>query len=187
MPMSKPEQPSGPEREIDPVVRRVVLEVESHVADGGWDQPGRLYALVPTTELIRAEPELAAKLGLDDTEAAGTLTPVEQDEVPADRQVEALLAEIAWPPQVVGCAVVVERLVLPPSAEEELPAPPGEQAEYAAAHPDRQEVRLAVAVTRDGRAHCAIRMRAHDSAAEVLDGPSLVPELISLASGTLSD
>ena len=36
-----------------------LMEIERHVAGLGWDQPARLFALVPTVELIEAEPQLA--------------------------------------------------------------------------------------------------------------------------------
>ena len=42
---------------------RLVREIESHVAEGGWDQGARLFALVPTAELLAREPGLAAVLG----------------------------------------------------------------------------------------------------------------------------
>ncbi|MDQ3627927.1 MAG: PPA1309 family protein [Actinomycetota bacterium] len=171
----------------DAAVRRVVLEVEAHVAAAGWDQAPRLYALVTTSELIEAEPALAAQLALDPDEAAGAFTPIEQDELPVEQGLEEMLGGIMWPPGVAGCAAVVERLVLPPGAEGEL-ADDAEQARAVAAqHPGRQEVRMAVAVTRDGRGHCALRLRSHDDAADVLDGADLVPTLVGLLSQTLTD
>ena len=39
-----------------------LMEIERHVAGLGWDQPARLFALVPTVELIEAEPQLAEHL-----------------------------------------------------------------------------------------------------------------------------
>ena len=39
-----------------------LLEVERHVGRLGWDQPARLFALVPTAELLAAEPSLAEHL-----------------------------------------------------------------------------------------------------------------------------
>jgi len=174
----------------DSVVRSSVLEVEAHVADSGWDQPPRLYALVPTSELIAAEPALAATLGLDLHSAAGTLTPIEQDEVPADRPLETLLQEILWPPQVVGCAAVMERVMLPGSAESDLPESANAQAQAAAEHPLRQDVRIAAAATRDGRGHCAVRVRARDGDGadnDLLDGPTLVPGLLTLLARSLED
>ena len=87
----------------DSAVRLAALEIEQHVAAGGWDQGPRLFALVPTADLIANQPELADQLG--DPES---FTPIEQ-ELPAGREVEELLPEIGWPEQVAGCAVVVER------------------------------------------------------------------------------
>ena len=68
---------------VDPALAAAVLEIESHIADGGWDQPSRLYALVDTAALVRREPALASAMGLDDASAAGSLTPVEQEQLPA--------------------------------------------------------------------------------------------------------
>jgi hypothetical protein len=172
---------------MDEPLRHVVREVEAHVAASGWDQPARLYALVPTSELLEAEPALAGALGLDAGSAAGTLTPIEQEDVAADRSLEEVLSAIMWPPQVYGCAAVVERLVLPPDAEAQVPADSAELARFAAEHPERHEVRMAAAVTRDGRAHCAVRLRAHDDDADVLDARDLVPTLVQLLSDTLAD
>lgn len=172
----------------DSPLRQVTLEVEAHVGEGGWDQPPRLYALVPTTDLIATEPTVAAQLGLEETTAAGTLTPIEQEELPADRPLEDVLSHLMWPAQVVGCAAVLERLMLPPAAEKTLPDDPAEQVTYAAEHPGRRDVRIAVAVTREGGAHCAVRSRDHGAGgSELLEGPDLVPTLVTLLSQTLAD
>lgn len=172
----------------DSALRQVTLEVEAHVAEAGWDQRPRLYALVPSTEILQHEPAVAAQLGLDEFESAGTFTPIEQEELPVDRALEDILAEIMWPPQVVGCAAVLERLMLPPSAEDALPDDPDALESYAAEHPERKDVRIAVAVTRAGDAHCALRT--HDSAegeSELLEGPDLVPALVQMLGQTLAD
>ena len=58
-----------------PALAAAVLEIESHIAEGGWDQPARLYALVPTADLVRREPALASAMGLDDDSAAGLADP----------------------------------------------------------------------------------------------------------------
>lgn len=171
----------------DDVVRGVALEVEAHVATSGWDQPPRLYALVPTSELVVAEPALASQLGIDRLTAAGTLTPIEQDALPDDRPLEQLLQEIEWPGEVVGCAAVLERVVLPSSVEAELPTAGADLSRIAGEHPAREEVRMAAAATRDGRGHCAVRLRAHDHKDAVLDGPLLVPGLLTQLARTLED
>ncbi|MDO9381048.1 MAG: PPA1309 family protein [Nocardioidaceae bacterium] len=180
-----PTQPDLPGPDPDAPIRRVTLEVETHVAAGGWDQAPRLYALVATTDLLASEPELAEQLGVDGG-AEGALTPVEQDELPDDTTIEELLEQIAWPPQVVGCAVVLERLMLPPEAEAGMPDDPDAAAAYAAEHPERQEVRIAAAVTRRGEAHCAVRPHVGDGE-DVLEGPDLVPGLVELLFQTLAD
>lgn len=164
----------------DSPVRRAVLEVEAHVAGGGWDQGPRLFALVLTGDLLAAQPELADELGAPDS-----YTPIEQ-ELPADRQVEDLLAEIGWPDEVDGCAVVMERVTLPAEAEDDLPADPAAAAEFAAGHPDRREMRIAAAVLREGAAHVAVRPRTPEDA-PLIEGPDLVPGLVDLLGGTLAD
>ena len=169
----------------DSAIRQAALEVEAHAAEDGWDRPPRLYALVPTAELIAQEPAMADRLGLDPDPAPDSLTPVAQDELPADRSFEDTLAGIMWPPQVTGCAAVLERLMLPPDAEEDLPDDEAELRRYAAEHPRRQDVRIVVAVTREGQRHCTVRGRAAD--AELVEGPDLVPALARLLSGTLAD
>src|SRR4051812_46083615 len=123
-------------------------------------------------------------MGLDDASGAGSLTPVEQEQLPPDR-FEAALASIAWGPEVSGCAAVVERLVLPPEADDALPDDPAAAATFAAEHPERHEVRMVVGVTRAGTSYCALRLRAHDDDHSVVAGAALVPELIALLGATL--
>jgi hypothetical protein len=168
-------------------LRAAVQEIEGHVARAGWDQPARLYALVDTASLVRREPSLAAAMGLDAGEIPGSLTPIEQDQLPPERQLEDVLESISWPAEVAGCAAVVERLVLPPDADGELPASAMDAQEYAREHPARQEVRIAAGVTRGGATYCALRLRAHDDDESVVGGADLVPGLISLLGATLAD
>lgn len=163
-----------------------VEEIESYVAADGWDQGARLYALVPTAALLTREPHLVDALGLEPEPTDDSLTPIEQDTEPASL-LEELLATIVWPTEVVGCVVAVERVVLPPEADADLPEDPAEAAAYAAAHPLRQEVRLVAGVTRAGASYCALRMRAHDQAQSVVAGPDLVPGLIELLRTTLEE
>ena len=164
-----------------------MLEIESHIAEAGWDQPARLYALVNTADLVRQEPDLAAAMGLDEASAAGSLTPVEQEQLPPGDLLEDALGLIAWPPSVAGCAAVVERLVLPPDVEDDLPDDVEAAAEFAREHPDRQEVRIVAGVTRAGSTYSAMRLRAHDDAQSVVGGTDLVPGLTALLGSTLDN
>jgi hypothetical protein len=164
---------------------QAVIEIEQHVAASGWDQPPRLYALVPTADLVRQEPQLAAQLGAQ-ADAPGHLTPVEQEELPAHDSIEELLAGIAWPPEVAGTAIVLERVMLPPQAEAELPEDESAAVTWAAQHPERQEVRIAVGVVRDGSRECALRFRSQDRDDAVLSGAELVPGLADALAATLT-
>lgn len=163
-----------------------VEEIEEHVAADGWDQGARLYALVPTAELLAREPRLADALGLEPDPTDDALTPIEQDTGHAGL-LEEMLATIVWPAEVVGCVAAVERVVLPPEADADLPEDAADAAAYAASHPLRQEVRLVAGVTRTGASYCAVRMRAHDQAQSVVAGPDLVPGLIELLRTTLEE
>jgi len=172
---------------VDPALAAAVLEIESHIASAGWDQPARLYALVPTVELVAKEPTLAHAMGLDEAAAEGSLTPVEQDPIGPDSDLERSLESITWPPGVAGCAAVVERLVLPPDAETEVLEDPDRATTYAREHPDRQDVRIVAGATRAGATYCALRLRAADDDQSVLAGADLVPGLLALLRDTLED
>src|SRR5215207_5268908 len=171
---------------VDPALAAAVLEIENHIATGGWDQPARLYALVPTAELVEKEPFLAHAMGLDEAAEQGSFTPVEQEAIGSDAELEGKLATISWPPGVVGCAAVVERLVLPPAADASV-LETESAAAYAREHPDRQDVRIVAGATRAGATYCALRLRAADEDQSVLTGAQLVPGLLALLIETLDD
>lgn len=173
--------------DVDPALATAVLEIESHIADDGWDQPARLYALVDTAQLVEHEPRLAAAMGLDAPSEDGSLTPIEQDQLDPQQLLESVLEQIVWPENVAGCAAVVERLVLPPDADEAIPSDPAEAHEFAREHPDRQEVRIVAGATRHGATYCALRLRAHDDDQSVVGGSDLVPGLLALLGATLAD
>jgi len=162
------------------VLADVVREVEAHAARVGWDQPAQLFALVETADLLQREPHLAEVIGVKAQDQG--LTPVEQETTSAS--LDGLLASILWPAEVVGCAVVVEALTVPPGAGE-VPTDAEAAAEYAAAHPDRQEARIVAGALRTGESFCAIRQRAHDEDDMVLGGTDLVPALLELLHTTL--
>jgi hypothetical protein len=159
-------------------------EVEDFVSTAGWDQPPQLFALVPTAELVEAQPELAGQV-----DAGALLTPVAQDSLPSEDLADAL-AGIMWPEAVQGCAIAQEIVVLPPEAEDTLPA--GEDQgdtdvlrRIAAEHPQRREARLVAAVLRDGTAACVLRIRGTDGADEVVEHPELAPNLTDALLTTL--
>ena len=165
----------------------VVRELEQHVAEQGWDQPLRLFALVRTDELLAREPQLAPLLGGSGDRSLATYTPLEQEELPEYATLEDLLAGISWPHDVAGAALVVERVMLPPAAEEGLPDDEQEALVALHAHPAREDIRLAVAVLRDGSRCCALRMRSHDDPVDVVTGPDLTPSLPEQLLATLDD
>ncbi|MGI8577481.1 MAG: PPA1309 family protein [Nocardioidaceae bacterium] len=164
-------------------LRIAVVEVESYASETGWDQPARLFALVRTDELAIAEPELAAELGVGGH--AELFTPVEQELAEPGGSLEQLLGRITWPEAVEGALAVVERVVLPPEAEDQMPDDPVAATDFAARHQDREDVRIAVGVLRSGESHCVVRMRAHDSVDELLHGSDVVPGLIEALRETL--
>jgi hypothetical protein len=168
---------------------RAVLEIDEYASGLGWDRPARLFALVDTARLRAEQPSLADRLGLQDESDNSGLTPIEQEEIPAGKPLDEFLGTIAWPDAVAGCALTVERLMLPPSAEATVPEGLDEArlAKWVAGHPDRQEVRMTVAVLRDGARESALRLREKDSPTEVLTGSDLVPGLAEALAATFAD
>jgi hypothetical protein len=162
-------------------LEELVVELERHASDGGWDAAPRLYALADAAELHVNEPELAQSLGV--ANSPGGLAALEQPQLPTEKPIDDVLSGIEWPEQVTGCALVIERILLPESAEDEMPEedPVG----WAGEHPDREDVRLVVGVLRDGSRHAAMRLRGHDSDDQVLSGPELVPALADALAATL--
>ena len=191
----EPNTPTSPS-ETEPVIeelapaadlalRAAVLELERHAAEAGWDQPARLFALVHTEELLANEPGLAEMLEIEPgTDLTGSITPIEQDDLPADVPLEQLLSEMMWPDAVHGTAAIVERLVLPPTVE--LPEDEESAQSVAESHPERQEVRMVAGATRSGSTYCALRLRAHDDDFSVIEGADLVPALLELLQSTLA-
>jgi hypothetical protein len=160
----------------------VVVEVESHVAEAGWDQPPQLFALVDTEELLRAEPQLASTMGIVGGRP-GSLTPVAQEPL-ADAPLDEALAGITVTDAVLGVVLAHEVLVLPPSAEAQLEEL---DPEAAAAHPEAREVRMVVGVVRDGTRGAVLRLRAQgDGTDERVTGPDLAPALSEALLATLS-
>ena len=170
------------------MLETIAAEIEEFASQAGWDRPPSLYALVPTRALA-ADPSAASVLSPGQELVASeidadAITPIAQEELP-DQPLDEVLAQIGWPPEVVGCALSQEIVMLPPSAEGEL-----EQLSPAAAanHPERREARLVVAVLRDGRSAAMLRLRGTEGTDDdLLTGPDLAPNLVAALSETLTD
>ncbi len=165
------------------MLQAVVGEVESHLAEAGWDQPPTLFALVDTEELLRAEPTLAQTMGLV-AARPGQLTPIQQEPL-GDGPLDEALASILFGDEVLGVVLAHEVLILPPAAEADLDA--DDPASVAAAHPERREVRMVVGVVRDGSRAVVLRLRgAADTSDERVGGPDLAPALADALLATLN-
>lgn len=172
----------------DPAALTVAaVDTERHVARMGWDQPPRLFALVRTRELGRREPALRSRLaaGSAGGEQEGGYTAVEQDGVPPNSDLGSMLGRIAWPSEVDGVVLAVERMVVPPEAEQDLRWEAPDAAARLAAHPGRQDVRVLVAVLRSGAAVCLLRQRRYDDDDAVAVGQDIAPGLVHALRATL--
>lgn len=138
-----------------------------------------------------AEGTESASVGVADDGEEGQdaegLSAVEQEGMPHTSSLESLLGRLGWPPEVDGVALAVERLVVPPDAERDLPQDPDKAAELLAADPRRKDVRLLVAVLRDGQSACLLRQRDHDSDDQVALGADIAPGLVHALLATLAD
>ena len=170
---------------IDPLAI-AALDTERHVSAAGWDQPARLFALVRTAALLEREPHLRDRMGPADL-AQDALTAIEQEALPATSSLETLLGRLAWPAEVDGCAFAIERMVVPPEAERDLPRNSERAVDVLASHPDRKDVRLLVAVLRDGSSICLLRQRDHDSDDAVASGTDIAPGLVEALKATFED
>lgn len=156
------DQPDG--NDLSSALASAMVEVEQHVAQGGWDQQRQLFALVHTEELLAHEPALIGQLGSpaagnEDTDAIELplFTPVEQENLPGNTLAETL-AKITWPDDISGAILVVEIV-----AETET---------------QHAEGRLAVGVLRNiAGGQCLLRWR-HDPAGPLVHSNDLAPELL---------
>ncbi|ONM48116.1 PPA1309 family protein [Nocardia donostiensis] len=180
------------------VLARSVREVAEFVDAEGWGRSPQMFALVPTADLVAAEPDL-----IDQVDTADELTPIAQDPLPVDAAggLDEFLATTSWPPAVTGCVLVQEIVVLPPDAEDDLdealtPLLADNEAADAAgraaaqAHPERRDARLFAAALRSGTTLCLLQLRPEDDAddAEDLDlrtYPNLAPNLVEALQHTL--
>ncbi|MFV0407980.1 MAG: PPA1309 family protein [Propioniciclava sp.] len=161
-----------------------LAEIERHIGSTGWDQPARLFALVPTQELMAAEPTLAAQLHRPGGVDAATLSSIEQDDFHAGEDVMDALARIQWPAAVHGVALSLERFFLPTTAAVTLPPDPDQAAEVVANHDAREEVRVVVGALRSGETYGLARVRTHPE--DLLAAEDLVPGLAAALARTLT-
>lgn len=159
-----------------------LMEIERHVSNLGWDQPARLFALVPTAELIAAEPQLAEHLAGSVEPAADHLSAIEQEGFAAGADLGAALARISWPATVSGVALSLERFFLPGAGDADLPVGPASE-DLVRKDPAREEIRVVVGALRTGESYGVARIRSHPD--ELLSGSDLVPGLAAALARTL--
>ncbi|WP_433711247.1 PPA1309 family protein [Nocardia sp. CA-084685] len=183
------------------VLARSVREVAEFVDAEGWGRPPQMFALVPTVDLVAAEPGL-----LDQLDQGSELTPIAQESFPADitggsMALDEFLATTSWPDAVSGCVLVQEIVVLPPDAETTLddaltPLLADHEAADAAAraaaetHPGRRTARLFAAVLRTGADLCLLQVKPEDDVDDFGDldlrtYPNLAPNLIEALHHTM--
>lgn len=170
---------------------QVAQETEQHVAADGWDQRERVFALVPTADLVAAEPSLAEALA-----GAGRYSSIEQ-ELPEGVELEEYLGRLAWPRSVTGCALAVERLRAAPAdegqtADEAGGTASGDGPDDTASEggaddtaPGTEPVRLVVVATREGERFTLVRFAAHDSDDAVAVGAEVGTDLQAALATTL--
>ncbi|MGY4103151.1 PPA1309 family protein [Nocardia sp. R16R-3T] len=183
------------------VLARSVREVAEFVDAEGWGRPPQMFALVPTADLVAAEPGL-----LDQLDEGSELTAIAQESFPDDitggsMALDEFLATTSWPEAVSGCLLVQEIVVLPPDAESTLddaltPLLADHEAADAAAraaaetHPGRRTARLFAAVLRTGAELCLLQVKPEDDVddfgdLELRTHPNLAPNLIEALHHTL--
>ncbi len=163
-----------------------IIEVERYVGRAGWDQPARLFALVPTEQLLEVEPSLVDQLSATGPDA---LSSVEQDDFHPGTDLMSALSQIYWPPTVAGCALSTERSFLTADLEAEIPDDPELAAEFVANHPKRQDLRVVAGAVRatDGTVltHCVARVASNPD--DLLVGADMVPALVQAVAWTLQE
>ncbi|MFF0543131.1 PPA1309 family protein [Nocardia thailandica] len=185
------------------VLARCVREVIEFADAEGWGNPPQMFALVPTADLVAAEPTL-----LDQLEDGSELTPIAQEAFPDDitggsMALDEFLATTTWPETVHGCVLVQEIVVLPPDAETDLDealvplladADAADAAGRAAAHahPGRRDARLIAGALRSGESLALLQIRPEDDADDFGDldlrtYPNLASGLVEALHHTLAD
>lgn len=156
-----------------------LLEIERFAGRFGWDQPAKLFALVPTAKLLAAEPSLRGQII---EMMPGGFSSIEQENFHSQDNLLDDLARLTWPPTVDGCALVMERCFLTREYESDIPEDPVQAADFVANHPHRQDLRLVAAALRTGQISCVARLRTNPD--EIMHG-DLAPALTTALANTL--
>lgn len=150
--------------ELDELISAVVGTAR-HAASPDWGQPPRLYALTKKSRLSFLPQEVlppeVADAGPD------SLIPIEQDALPEGDPAQ-VLTTIHWPPDVDGCVLVSELVIVPTDAG-------GEPA------PRETEGRLTVGVLRGGQYSCCLQLRGQDN---LLIGDDMAQDVVAALLGT---
>ncbi len=173
---------------VDPALAAAVLEIESHIADGGWDQPARLYALVDTAELVRQRARPGARRwgstsrgrGLADAGRAGPdRAGLRPRAVPRVDHLAARRGRLRGRGRAAGAAAGRRRPSAggPDRADDVRPRAPGPPggADRRGRHPRRCDVL------------CPAAARRTTTTSRCVGGADLVPGLLALLGATLED
>ncbi|MDO5746102.1 MAG: PPA1309 family protein [Actinomycetaceae bacterium] len=165
--------------------------IERELAQLGWDQAPALFALVNNQWLLESIPDS------DDTPSEdrqlreslldnpGAMTAVLQDSH-EDMEIEELINLIVFPEHVVGAALSIERIVVPPSVSDQAPDDPEKRDDFLMNHPQRDDIRVVAGVLRSGEKWCVIRSRSYDKDAAIITGDDLIDDLPELLMRTLT-
>lgn len=141
-----------------------VVGTARHAASPDWGQPPRLYALTKKSRLSflpqKVLPPEVAEAGPD------SLIPIEQDALPQGDPAQ-VLTTIHWPPEVDGCVLVSELVIVPTDAR--------------ATASRETEGRLTVGVLRGGQYACCLQLRGQD---DLLVGDDLAQDVVAALLGT---
>jgi hypothetical protein len=180
---------------------RCIRDVAEYADAEGWDRPPQMFALVPTVDLVAAEPSLQ-----DELDDGAELTPIAQepfpDDVTGEFALDEFLSTTTWPDAVTGCVLVQQIVVLPPDAEQALddamyPVLADRDAagraarDAAATHPDRRDARLLAGVLRDGTSLALLQVRPADDEEdpfgdlELRTYPGLANDIVAALRNTL--
>ncbi|MGV9680952.1 PPA1309 family protein [Nocardia sp. NPDC003482] len=183
---------------------RCIRDVAEFADAEGWDRPPQMFALVPTADLVAAEPTLQ-----DELDDGAELTPIAQEPFPEDvdgdsMALDEFLATTSWPPAVRGCVLVQQIVVLPPDAEQTLDdaiaplladrdAADRAAVDAAVTHPGRRDARLFAGVLREGTSLCLLQIRPEDDEEDPFGDidlrtyPNLAPNLVEALRHTLEN